>query len=57
MEPERWKTIRRCHECLMKGNTNYLVAQKWGRTEDDFPNYRLTCPECGFAEQTKWSGL
>lgn len=56
-ESERWKSIRRCHNCLENGDTNYLWAQKWGKNEDDVQEYRLTCEVCTQTpEISKWDG-
>lgn len=60
MEPERWKTTRRCPECLHKpnGDTNYLWAQPWGEDEKGNLTFKLDCwdGKCGYSEQTKWNG-
>jgi hypothetical protein len=56
MEINRWKTVRRCHECLLKGNTNYLWAQPWGKDDMDHPQFKLDCLECGFHELSHWNG-
>lgn len=53
---ETWKSMRRCHDCLVKGNTNYLIVERDGFTDDFKQLYRLRCPECQFDERTTWDG-
>lgn len=53
---DKWKTTRRCHDCLMKGDTYYLEAQKWTKDNEGRQQFRLTCPGCGYSELTKWEG-
>lgn len=57
-EPDRWKTTRRCSECLHKhnGDTNYLWAQNWGENEKGKKQIKLNCLECGFTDYTIWDG-
>lgn len=53
---DSWKSMRRCHDCLVKGNTNYLFVERDGFTDAGNQLYRLSCPECKFSEQTTWDG-
>lgn len=53
---ETWRTERRCHDCLTKGNTVYLDGQAWGKDEEGRDQFRLSCNECGHTEVTRWSG-
>ena len=54
-ECERVKTVRRCHECLARGKTNYVTRQlcEW---KDDFGHkrYRFECPECHDSYYGHW---
>lgn len=56
-EIKEWKSNRRCHPCLEKGDTNYLIAQKWGKTDEGQQLYKLDCIECGHHDNlTTWDG-